>query len=104
MDQDRRRATRHFFSAQAEILEPSTTLRVSSRVGELSLHGCYLDMMNPFPPETLVKLKITAGNETFHADTRIVYSTPNVGSGAAFLDVASQDQVLLERWLQEAGQ
>ena len=35
MDQDRRRATRHFFSAQAEILEPSTTLRVSSRVGEL---------------------------------------------------------------------
>jgi hypothetical protein len=104
MEEERRRASRHFFSAQAELFEQHTQQRVTSRVGELSLHGCYLDMMNPFPPDTLVTLRITAGAETFQANSRIVYSLPNVGAGAAFLDVASTDQALLERWLTQAAQ
>jgi PilZ domain-containing protein len=104
VEEERRRATRHFFSAQAELFEHRTEVRITSRVGELSLHGCYLDMMNPFPPETLVALTITAGNETFQANGRIVYSIPNVGAGAAFLDVQSKDQALLERWVGRAAE
>jgi hypothetical protein len=103
MDQDRRRTPRHFFYAQAELVEPKTEVRVTTRIGELSLHGCYLDMMNPFPAETLISLKIISGNETFQANSKIVYSVPNVGSGAAFLDVDSKDQALLHRWLEQAS-
>lgn len=102
--EERRRAKRYFFSAQAEVQEPRTTLRVSSRVSELSLTGCYLDMMNPFPPETLVQLRITAGAETLQTNSRIIYSTPNIGSGAEFLDMNSNERALLERWLEQASQ
>ena len=103
MEADRRRVSRYFFSAEAELLEPQTEVRVASRVGDLSLHGCYLDMMNPFPPDTLVSLKITFANETFHSHGRIAYAIPNVGAGAAFLDVEAKDQALLQRWVEQAA-
>jgi hypothetical protein len=43
------------------------------------------------------------GDETFEANGRIVHATPNVGAGAAFLDLASKDRDLLERWLRKAA-
>jgi hypothetical protein len=103
MDNDRRRAERYFFSAQAEVTESGTALRIHSRVSELSQHGCYLDMMNPFPANTTVKLKITAGDETFSADTRVVHATANIGSGIEFLEASTQDRALLDRWLRQAA-
>jgi hypothetical protein len=103
MGEERRRAERHFFCAQAELLEPRTQVRVPSRISDLSLYGCYLDMMNPFPPDTVVSLKITSGDESFEANSRIVHATPNVGAGAAFLELASKDRDLLERWLRKAA-
>ena len=103
MDSERRRASRYFFPAEAELVEQQSGVRVTSRVGDLSLHGCYLDMMNPFPAETMVTLKITAGQETFQSNSKIVYAVPNVGAGAAFLNLESKDQALLERWLEQAS-
>ena len=104
METERRRASRYFFSAQAEVTEQQSEIRLKSRVSDLSLHGCYLDMMNPFPAETLVTLRITAGQETFQSQSKIVHATPNVGAGAAFLDMESQDRALLERWVEQAAQ
>ena len=48
-------------------------MRIASRVSELSLHGCYLDMMNPFPTGTMVLVKIAAGDSFFEAKSKIVY-------------------------------
>jgi PilZ domain len=103
MAEEHRRASRYFFSAEAELTEPQTELPVASRVGDLSLHGCYLDMMNPFPVDTLIRLKIKADDEVFQSNGRIAYSIPNVGAGAAFLDVDSENQVLLEHWVGQAA-
>ncbi len=90
---------RHFFSAQAELVELRSQMRVNTRVGDVSLQGCYLDMMNPFPPETRVRLKIIAEAEIFEAESRIAYAIPNVGGGAEFVGVQTEDQALLERWV-----
>jgi hypothetical protein len=49
----KRRSPRYFFFASAELTEEDSQVRVPSRVSELSLHGCYLDMMNPFPADTV---------------------------------------------------
>ena len=51
----------------AELIEQKTDVRIATRVSELSLHGCYLDMMNPFPKDTLVLVKIFAGEDFFPA-------------------------------------
>jgi hypothetical protein len=103
MEQERRRTPRYIFIASAELYEERTDVRVASRVSELSLHGCYLDMMNPFPMGTLVLLKIFAGDLTFQSKAKIIYATPNVGAGLVFLDVEPKYEFILKRWLEEAA-
>src|SRR6266568_5980522 len=49
VERERRRTPRYPFIASAELIEEKADVRIASRVSELSLHGCYLDMMNPFP-------------------------------------------------------
>lgn len=78
-------------------------MRIASRVSELSLYGCYLDMMNPFPVGTLVLVKISAGNAFFQAKSKIIYAQPNMGAGVVFLETEAQYQPVLERWLDEAS-
>jgi hypothetical protein len=103
MEQERRRTPRYIFIASAELYEEQSDVRVASRVSELSLHGCYLDMMNPFPTGTIVLLKIFAGDLTFQSKARVVYFTPNVGAGVAFQEVEPKYEYMLNRWLEEAA-
>jgi hypothetical protein len=99
---EKRRSPRYSFIASAELIEVKADVRIASRVSELSLHGCYLDMMNPFPTGTLVLVKISAGDAYFEARSKIVYSQPNMGAGVGFLEVGAPSQEVLERWLDEA--
>jgi PilZ domain len=101
MERERRRTPRYIFIASAELYEERTDVRVASRVSELSLNGCYLDMMNPFPTGTLVLLKIFAGEVTFQSKGKVVYATPNVGAGVAFLDVEPKYEYILKQWLED---
>jgi hypothetical protein len=100
--EEKRRSPRYSFIASAELIEERADVRIATRVSELSLHGCYLDMMNPFPKDTLVLVKISAGDAFFEAKSKIVYSQPNMGAGVGFLEVAPPSQEVLERWLDGA--
>jgi len=100
--QERRRTPRYSFIASAELIEVRADVRIASRVSELSKNGCYLDMMNPFPTGTLVLVKISAGDAYFEAKSKIVYSQQNMGAGVGFLEVATNYQTVLDRWLDEA--
>lgn len=102
MRKEQRRTPRFTFIASAELIEQKTEVRIATRVSELSLHGCYLDMMNPFPQGTLVLVKIFAGEDFFHAKAKIVYVQPNLGCGVSFLEVEPQPLGVLGRWLDAA--
>jgi hypothetical protein len=104
MERERRRTPRYMFFASAELLEEKSEVRVTSRVSELSRHGCYLDMMNPFPVNTMLLLKIWR-EETSVIQTkgRVVYSQPNIGAGVAFVDLDPKYVPLLETWLAQAA-
>jgi hypothetical protein len=99
--EEKRRSPRYSFIASAELIEERADVRIATRVSELSLHGCYLDMMNPFPKGTMVLVKISAGDAFFEARSQIVYSQPNMGAGVGFLAVEAASQIVLERWLDE---
>ena len=101
--QEKRRGPRYSFIASAELIEEKADVRIASRVSELSLHGCYLDMMNPFPTDTLVLVKIAAGDAFFEAKSKIIYSQPNMGAGVGFLQIEGPSQAVLGRWLDEAA-
>lgn len=103
MPTERRRTPRYMFFASAELYDQRTDVRVASRLSELSLHGCYLDMMNPFPVDTIVLLKIWAGDVQFEAKAKIIYAQANRGAGVLFLDVQPSHSAILESWLSEAA-
>jgi hypothetical protein len=103
VEQERRRTPRYVFFASAELYELKSEVRVASRVSELSLNGCYLDMMNPFPVDTIILLKIWAEEQLLAAKAKIVYSQPNMGAGVAFLEIEPQYQPVLQHWLEEAA-
>jgi len=102
LKREQRRTPRYTFIASAELIEQKTDVRIATRVSELSLHGCYLDMMNPFPESTLVLVKIFAGEDFFHAKAKIIYVQPNLGCGLCFLEVEPQPLAVLGRWLETA--
>ena len=99
---EQRRTPRYTFIASAELIEQKSEVRIATRVSELSLHGCYLDMMNPFPQGTLVLVKIFAGEDFFHAKAKIIYVQPNLGAGLSFIEVEPQPLAVLGRWLDTA--
>jgi hypothetical protein len=99
---EQRRTPRYTFIASAELIEEKTDVRIATRVSELSLNGCYLDMMNPFPKDTLVLVKIFAGDQSFQAKSKIIYVQPNLGAGVVFLEIQPQPLALLQHWLDQA--
>jgi hypothetical protein len=103
VERERRRTPRYVFFASAELLEVKSEVRVASRVSELSLHGCYLDMMNPFPKDTQVLLRIWTDEKIFQTKGRVIYSQPNMGAGVAFLDVEPMYLAILQQWLDDAA-
>ena len=100
---ERRRGPRYPFIASAELIEQKADVRIASRVSELSMNGCYLDMMNPFPTGTLVLVKISAGEDFFQSKGKIVYSQINMGAGVGFLEFDQGSRAVLERWMDEAA-
>jgi hypothetical protein len=99
---ERRRGPRYPFIASAELIEQRADVRIASRVSELSMGGCYLDMMNPFPKGTLVLVKISAGEDFFQAKAKVVYSQMNMGAGVGFQEFDQASRIVLERWMDQA--
>ncbi len=96
---DKRREPRHFFIATVELLEADVQSRVLARTGDLSMHGCYVDTLNPFPVQSKVKVTITHNEESFIAQGTVAHAEPNVGMGISFTDVGPKQTEILLKWL-----
>ena len=104
MNQGTRRSPRFPFIAVAEISHTESGGQLGSRVAELSLNGCYVDMQNTLPVGSEVAIKIFAESECFDASAKVIYDHPNLGMGLAFQEVSLKSGTLLRRWLMKAGE
>src|SRR5262249_5624700 len=102
MDNERRQSPRFSFIAQGELREEATDTRLNLRISEISKTGCYVDMMNPLPSGTPIRLSIAAGGELFNARARIVYAVEHMGAGVHFEEIDSVSVPILDRWLDAA--
>jgi len=86
----------------AEITDEKENARVSSRVGDLSLQGCYLEMANPFPEGTPVLVEIYTDTEFLEAHATVAYREPNAGMGVKFEEIQPYFATVLNQWLLQA--
>jgi PilZ domain len=87
--------------ASAEVTEVRSGARLSARISEVGLGGCYVDALNPFPEETLVRLRILRDQGVFETEAKVVYCDPRFGMGLAFTEVMPDQRSVLETWLTE---
>jgi PilZ domain len=102
--EERRRTPRFPFIATAEVIDQSTKASVNTRVSELSLYGCYVDMASPPPEGTVIYVKIYSEGKHFESAGKVVYSVPNQGFGVCFQEVRHQFLIVLKEWLILAAQ
>jgi c-di-GMP-binding flagellar brake protein YcgR len=101
MDSERRRAPRYPIIADAEITEIASETKLSARTSDLSLGGCFLDMLNPSPEGTEIAVRISHADAAFTARGKVVFVFPNMGMGVMFTSVPASQQTILEKWLEE---
>ncbi len=102
-DSERRTAFRYPFTAAAQMTEVTSGSRLAARVSDLSLEGCYVDTINPFPEGTSVRVQFLKGKEVFEAGARVSYSDAGLGMGLAFVDLTPEQQSFLTECLAESG-
>ncbi len=94
-----RKAPRYAFVATAELTDSATRTRLSGRIAEISRKGCYVDLLNTLPVETLVDVRVTCDQGAFQARGKIIYVQPHMGVGVAFLDPPEDQLKLLDAWI-----
>ena len=104
LNEDRRREPRFPFIASAQVQDESTGSRLPSRISDISLHGCYVDIVNPFPDGTAVKVKIFTETHEFEAPATVVYNHPHLGMGLLFRQVNPESLAVLNTWLPAAAE
>jgi PilZ domain len=99
---EKRLTPRFPFVAAAELTEEGSDARLDCRVGELSLHGCYVDVLNTLPEGTSVFLKVFADGEFFESKAVVSYAHPRLGMGLSFRDLKPDFLTVLKGWLLKA--
>ncbi|HEY2646735.1 MAG TPA: PilZ domain-containing protein [Candidatus Acidoferrales bacterium] len=98
---ERRRNLRFAFTATVESIETKTGAKVIGRTSDLSLGGCYVDTLSPFPVGTEAQVRIVRENETFEAQVKVIYSSVGMGMGLAFVSAHPKQVRLFQKWLLE---
>ena len=97
--QEHRANARFSFTAAAEVIELQSKAKVAGRTSDLSLGGCYVDAINPFPVGTPVTLRLTYAGRTFQVQSAVVYAHAGMGMGIAFTQVRPDQLEVLQAWV-----
>jgi hypothetical protein len=100
---DRRHEDRHTFSATAEVVEMGSGARLATRAADLSQRGCYLDMLNPFPIGTNIRVRILWRGVEVTCTAVVRDSQPRMGMGVVFTDLGDAQKSLIESWIESLG-
>ena len=92
---------RFSFIAEAEVVERSNGARVVARISELSSRGCYVDIVNPFPVGTEVRVRIRYGCSTCELPGKVIYTHSGFGMGVRFEETGAEHRATLDVWLDE---
>jgi hypothetical protein len=92
---------RFSFIAEAEVSEVGNGARVVARISELSSRGCYVDMVNPFPVGTEVRVRIRYGCSTCDLPGKVIYTHSGYGMGVRFEETGTGNRATLDVWLAE---
>jgi hypothetical protein len=100
---ERRSQPRYPLTAAATSVELTSGARLDARTTDVSVEGCYVDAMNPFPTGTVIHLRLMKDGKSFLTDATVEYCAVGMGMGLRFTAVAPEGHLTLEKWIHEVG-
>jgi hypothetical protein len=76
-----------------------TEQQLAAHTEDLSLFGCFVETVAPFPAGTKVRLRISHSGENLIAQGTVAYSRNNGGMGIAFTSIEPSCVPILDAWL-----
>jgi PilZ domain len=67
-------------------------------ITDISIGGCYVEMLSPLPVKTLIKLPINLGEETLLLSGEVRSAQAGFGMGVLFVDVSAENLEKLQRF------
>jgi len=102
MSVEHRRSARTPFKASAEIIDEAENTRSTSQVCDLSLHGCFVQLSNPFPEGTPVTIEIYKDEDFVETPATVVFFQPKCGMGLTFTGLEPQFAAILKKWITQS--
>ena len=96
---EHRRHARFPLTATVEALEPQSNTQISGRSSDVSLSGCYVDTLSPFPEGTIIRIRLTRENTSFEANAKVVFSQVGMGMGVAFTSAEKDQFRIYQEWI-----
>jgi hypothetical protein len=96
---ERRVQTRFPFTASADVYELRSQTRLNGRCSDLSVGGCYIDTLSPFPVGAVVRVRLVRDSRAFESAAVITYAHTSMGMGLSFTGMKREDQEVLRSWI-----
>jgi len=97
---DRRAHVRLKSTNSAEVYPAGANVPMRTRTADLSLGGCFLEMPNPLPKGTQIRIALWVKDFKLWANAEVVSSTPGFGIGVKFTEMTEQDRNQLKQFIE----
>jgi len=94
---ERRAAPRYPCRGSISIEQPEGSGRISAAVTDISMSGCYIELMQTFPVGTKLSSLLNAESISIRFTAEVRTSHPGVGMGMKFEELSERDHAALER-------
>ncbi|MBZ5501330.1 MAG: PilZ domain-containing protein [Acidobacteriia bacterium] len=101
--QERRLFPRHACRIEAQVSTQDDAIRLLGKITDISLGGCYVEMLSPLPVKTSVKLSFQQDDATLRLTGLVRLSQMSLGMGVAFTGMTPEGFERLRRLTLPAG-
>jgi PilZ domain len=88
---ERRQFARHPCRIEALVTVENESVEMPGKITDISLGGCYVEMLSPLPDGTLIRITLSPGAGTLKLSGRVCSSQTGFGMGVAFTGISPQD-------------
>jgi len=96
-----RRAPLYPLAVDVELTNLQSGIQIEERTKDLSLYGCGVSTVTPFPAGIKVMLKVSYPGKEIVAFGKVIYDRQDIGMGIAFTRIEPEDPKLLQDWFAE---
>ena len=88
---ERRKFARHACRIETQVVTEDGSIGVPGTITDVSLGGCYVEMLSPLPVDSTIHLSLNPGTTTLHMSGKVRSSQMGLGMGVSFTGMGPED-------------